>query len=108
MPIFVYEPRTLYIFTTKDKAQGFIEAVDVRNNVYTEIYDAEGYLLNLSVTSDDEVIIEQLNPSLSKAENLKRLLYDFLKHGKQQVTDDWLISASLAELVTEAVKFKTR
>lgn len=107
-PIFVYEPDTLYVFSTKEKAEACMEAVDVRNHVYTAVYDAEGNLLNLSVKSDDEIIIEPMNSSLNKSDDLRTLLYDFFKFGRPVVTDSWLTSASLDELVTKALEFKTR
>jgi hypothetical protein len=105
-PIFVYEPATLYVFSTKEKALAFIEAVDVENGVYTEVYDSEGYILEVFVVDRNDVAIESLKPPKKNAQSLHELLHDYLQ-GIKGVSKEWLANASLRELVNKSLDYKT-
>jgi hypothetical protein len=107
-PIFVYEPATLDVFSTKEKAEAYMEAVDVKNGVYTAVYDSEGYVLEVTVTSDNGVAINSTAPPVKKIDELRELLETFLKTARTvSVSDEWLASASLNELVAKALEHKT-
>jgi hypothetical protein len=106
-PIFVYEPATLHVFSTKEKAEAYIEAIDVTNGAFTAAYDSEGFRLEIEVTPDNDVIFNSADPPENRAEELRVLLQVFLK-GAKGVSDDWLASTSLNELIVKSLDYKTR
>ena len=107
-PIFVYSDGTLDIFSTKEKAEAYNEAQTVANYDFTA-YDSEGYQLEVTVTPDNAVVINPVEPPVKMAAELRELLRNFLSIAKTaSVSDDWLASASLSELVAKALEHKTR
>ena len=102
-PIIVYEPGDASIFQSVRSAESYLEPIDVKKNEYVA-YDSEGRLLSLSATNF-KVSIESAEPEPTHVLELRRILSDFLAHnGVQQ---KWLQTASLQELVTKALEYKS-
>lgn len=102
-PIVVYEPGDASIFQSVGSAEAYLEPIDVKNNEYVA-YDSEGRLLRLSATNF-RVTIESAEVEATHILELRRILCDFLAH--KGVHQEWLQRASLQELVTKALEYKS-
>jgi hypothetical protein len=102
-PIIVYEPGDASIFESVGSAEAYLEPIDVKNNEYVA-YDSEGRLLRLSATNF-KVTIASAEPEATHMLELRKILSDFLAH--KGAPQEWLQIASLQELVTKALEYKS-
>ena len=108
-PIYVYEPCDLSVFTSVEEAERWIEAVDVRNGVYS-FFDAEGKMLQGTVFTDSRGIelcrISEQNDAAIAQEELRGILIHSLDHiGKDRGALELM---TMEALVRESVVLATR
>lgn len=108
LPIYVYEPRDLSVFSTQDDAERAIEAADVKNGIY-QPFDAEGRLLTASVYTDSRGIdmcrISDGNDSTAP-EELRMIIIDMLEYSGSD--RQHLEHCNLDVLVQASLKFASR
>jgi hypothetical protein len=106
-PIFVYGEGYISVFSSREKAEAYLEAVDVAKGIY-KAYDSQGYLLQISVRGEDEVCINQPSDLVKMDLVLHDLLQDFFRQANRiLVSEDWLAGASLSDLVAKSLEYKT-
>lgn len=88
-----------------DSARRYVEPIDVLNGEYVG-FDAAGRCLSLAFTKDEGVRIGPVSPRETKPEYLAQILSTYLV--ACGVSESWLEAASLAELVTKSLEFRTR
>jgi hypothetical protein len=103
-PVIVADRGDIDVFSSVDALRLYLETEDVMKGEF-EVYDAEGRLLRVYVDSD-EIVIEPSERDPTHSKQLTDALIRFLS--TVGFSDDWLVKASLAELVKEAVRFETK
>jgi hypothetical protein len=115
-PIFVYDPGDLDVFESVELAERYIEAIDVKKNLYVYL-DADGRKLTASVYKDKRGVelcsITEPTEAVFDEELLMKLIIDMLGHisrvhPKIGYSEETLTKMSLGELVKESLRFKTR
>ncbi len=106
-PILAWEGLDLGSFPNVRSAEGYIEAYDVDEYV---IYDSQGRLLK-AITGDMNkgefwVKLECVEPEPIHASELRQRLLDYQAYFG--VSDEWLSSASLEQLVAKALEYSWR
>lgn len=107
-PIIVYENGSVDIFESVEKAELYIEPIDVKNNE-SVFYDSEGRLLKASVQEDqngiERTVIEEDESHIIQTSELKSILKGYLSllNYPQQELEEM----ELSQLVAESLKFKT-
>ena len=112
LPIIIVESETcIDVFETVEKAECYLEPIDVINKEFVG-YDGEGRLLDISVTGDEKkpmyhrkIIIKTGEEEPNHSSDLREVLTRFLSY--LQLPKGWVSQASLKDLVTKAQKFKT-
>jgi hypothetical protein len=115
-PIIIVEGLSLYIFNDIQKAQNYMEPIDVENNEFS-VYDRFGNLLKPKIEYNqhqtrflwfsrkvwrEEVILEKSDPPIRKDELLREILTKNLTNF--EFDDQWLSNATLDELVMKALE----
>lgn len=102
-PIFLDESGDILVFCSKEKAQRYVEAIDVANNEYRG-YDSEGRLLNLQLSDTGviEIQLHELQPTHQM--ELKYILVKFLLEVEQKNIQ--ISQVSLEELVIRMLKYQ--
>jgi hypothetical protein len=103
-PIIIYNFGDVLIFETVEKAERYIEPIDIDNNEYIA-YDSEGRLLRLIVRSRNRVHIEATEAEPNHADEVRKILIDFLAY--VGLLRDRLLNATLQDLIVEGLKYKT-
>jgi hypothetical protein len=103
-PIFINEMGDISVFDSVEDAERYLEPIDVANNEYVG-YDSEGRLLQLTVTDANRVSIRSSEPIPKHAVELRESLIWFLSY--VGVSERWLSSAPLRELVERMLEYKT-
>jgi hypothetical protein len=103
-PVILSNYGDVLIFDSIEKAERYIEPIDVTNNEYIA-YDSEGRLLRLVEQSRYRVIVEPVESDPSHRGELREILVDFL--ARIGVSQNWLAGASLEDLVTKGLEYKT-
>jgi hypothetical protein len=107
-PIIVYENGAVDIFDRRDRAEAYVEPIDVRNNEYV-FYDSEGQLLEALIVEDsrgiEHVVLQDGKEEIYDKPGLALILARFLNYLGYQKND--LEQMSLSQLVDEGLKFKT-
>lgn len=104
-PIFeISEPNDVLIFETKEKAERYIEAIDLLNGNCL-LVDAEGRLLNASPHKNGSIIIDPNFSEPTYQNELRKVLIDFFKAVGED--KDWVDKAILSELVEKSLAYKT-
>ena len=100
-PIFAYEPNDLSAFSTKEAAEAYIEAIDVLDDVYPYVFDADGYLLDAVVVENRWIKIRPTKPLKRDRQTLFDILHRHVSHvlTVKGQSDEWLETATLADLV---------
>ena len=104
VPIIVSNFGDVLIFDSIEKAERYIEPIDVDNNEYIA-YDSEGHLLHLVNLPRYQVAIEPAETEPNHANELREILMDFL--ARTGVSKSWLSRASLQELVKKGMEYTT-
>jgi hypothetical protein len=106
-PIIIDARGDLLFFKTAERAEGYVEEVDVENDEYRAVFDSEGHRYKLTVRPSElrlagpvsvnvrRVVIEP-DDHPDAQEELRRLLVDYLG----RATDE---TPTLAELIERAV-----
>ncbi len=103
-PIIVDEDGPVYIFEALRDAELYLEPIDVKNSRYVA-YDSEGRLLRLLPT-EPRITIETAEAVPTHTSELREALIGYL--GYVGVTQEWLATASLQELVKKGLDYKTK
>ena len=112
-PIIIDESGDVAIFETAETASVYLEPPDIINEEYVA-YDSEGRLLKLSLSDSRmpinyermKIIIEPTEAEPSHASDLRKILMRFLSY--LGISKDWVVSASLKDLVSKSLEYKTR
>lgn len=107
LPIFVSEPLDIHVFTSREYAERYLEAIDVRDGRYTA-YDSSGRLLKLSVqvvNRREVVLIEAAETESTHQAQLRDHLIAFLSAIRFEQPQ--LAQLSLEALVEISLKYKT-
>jgi hypothetical protein len=98
------EPNDLLIFESKEKAERFIEAVDLLKGECI-LYDSEGRLLDAKPHPNGSIIIiEPIYSDPTHKEDLKKALINFFRAIGED--EQWLSAATLPELIEKGLKHK--
>jgi hypothetical protein len=101
-PIFLREGLDVLAYESTEAAERHIEPIDVVGDEI--IYDSEGRLLHMEVTSKNKVSIRTAEAYPSHRSELRKALIGFLTYfGESEI---WLANASLQDLVTKMMKYK--
>jgi hypothetical protein len=107
-PIVADNKGDVLVFDSVDKAERYLEPIDIRNGEYV-IYDRDGRRINGTVIEDGSVERVKLEP-MSEPGNgrgeLYRVLTEFLKRVSGAGDTD-IEPRSLDELIEMAIRFKT-
>ena len=104
-PIIAENRGDLLIFGSLEKAESYLEAIDVRNDEYV-VYDSEGRLLRAAADSDfGPVRIAEAENAPTHQEQLRRALISYLRAVSSRESD--LRHDLLDTLVTRALKYRT-
>lgn len=107
-PIIVTENGDIDIFESVEKAERYIEPIDVKTGD-SVFYDSEGRILQASVIEDsrgiEKTVIEDGKEYRVNNSELKRILIDFLEYLDYPRHE--LEVMELSSLVKESLKFKT-
>jgi hypothetical protein len=104
LPIIIDEFGDVLVFESVEKAESFLEPIDVINDDVIA-YDGEGRLLTFSIETGiwfDRVVLHSAEKEPNHAPELRHALVRFLS--QLGVSDKWLSRASLSDLVNRAVK----
>ncbi|NJN13092.1 MAG: hypothetical protein HC815_36295 [Richelia sp. RM1_1_1] len=102
VPIIVYDDGDVLIFESVDLAENYLEPFDI--HLY-KAYDSEGHLLHL--TPDGNIVsIELAETEPNHTNNLRQVIFEFLL--KVGIQKDWLLQASLEDLILKSLEFKTQ
>lgn len=100
LPIFIVEGHDVAVFQTLEKAEGHIESIDVKNNIY-DGYDSSGQRLKFDVHKNNIVIgLDEEIPCDAKV--LEKILRDYLKSIDASYCDDKI--HNLNDVIDECVK----
>lgn len=118
-PIIVDNHGDILFFASVEKAEKYLEPIDVENDEYVA-YDSVGHLLNLTIQErkwretnflrffkPNEYTVERVIIELAEAEPThedqlrERLIYFFALVGEDK---DWLLRATLKELVRRGIE----
>jgi hypothetical protein len=107
IPIIIDNFGDILVFSDVQKAENYLEATDVDNNEYVG-YDSRGRLLSLT-TRGNSVIIQLAEIDPKHDRQLFTVLSGFLARvlKRKGLAWEWLSQASLEELVTKALEYKT-
>jgi hypothetical protein len=103
-PIIVDNFGDTMIFESVEKAEKYIEPMDVINEEYVA-YDSEGRLLQLIAELPLHVVLLAAESEPYHAHELRRLLADFFE--RIGISTNWLERASLHDLVMKGLEYKT-
>ncbi len=107
-PIIVDNKGDVSIFDSVEKAERYLEPIDIRNDEYV-IYDREGRLLRGAIVKHflaERVKLEPASEPGSAMSRLHDVLVDFLARVGAR-TEKPLDQCSLEELLSEMDRFKT-
>ncbi len=103
LPIVVCDGDDILIFRSKDEAENYLEAIDVKNDVYVA-FDCEGFVIQLLVNSETEQVVLSLKmPPEQRRDALRSHLESYLQYLK--VNPSWVESANLDSLVMKVAEF---
>jgi hypothetical protein len=102
-PIIIDNFGDLLIFESVEKAERYLEPVDVENGEY-QAFDRTGRRVRLS-TDGLRVRVGPVEEGAPQVEHLRQVLQRFLS--AVGVPGDWLAPAGLDDLVREGLKYKT-
>jgi hypothetical protein len=105
VPIFLNEAGNVLVFESVENAERYAEPIDVANEEYIA-YDSEGRLLELYVlekTNRVKIRAAEMEPTHST--ELQKAIVDFLSYAG--ISREWLSNASLNDLVTKMLDYKT-
>lgn len=114
-PVIIDENGSLSFFKSITDAERYLEPIDIHNQEYVA-YDSEGRRLELRVEEEviaaglfklskitkERVRIAQTEKFPAHAEELKKILQNFLK--RLEASPDWLYSATLQQLVAASAQ----
>ena len=103
-PIIANNFGDVLFFRSKRDAEVYIESIDVRNNEYV-IYDSEGRLLQVTVNSNNTVVIQTAEEEPTHASQLRELLQKHLL--ALGVPSEWVAKALLPEIIVKRLEFQT-
>ena len=103
-PIIIDDHGDITFFDSVKEAEQYLEAIDVQNGEYVA-YDSAGCLLHLR-TDRNRVIIENIEVEPTHSSELRTKLQTFFTGPKIDVSSDWLIKATLEDLVKKALELK--
>lgn len=107
-PVIVAENGDVDIFESVEKAESYIEPIDVKtgDNVF---FDSEGKILQASIVKDsrgiERIVITDADEENYDRQKLRNILIDFL--GYLNYSRQELEEMELPSLVIESLKFKT-
>jgi len=107
-PIIADNRGDVLVFETVEKAERYLEPIDVKNNEY-EIYDAGGWRLTASVIRDsrgrERVRLSLNQPPIQDQDKLRTILLEYLSAvmNPKEAIDN----CSFEQLVEYGLKFKT-
>lgn len=107
-PIVVDNKGDVSVFDSVEKAERYLEPIDIRNNEYV-IYDGEGRLLRGVIVKHllaERVKLEPISEPGAPASRLRDVLVDFLGQVGTRLEKP-LEQCSLEELLTDTLRFKT-
>ena len=108
LPIIADNFGDVLVFESVEKAETYMEPVDIRNGEYV-IYDAEGYLLKPSIVKvskwRERVVLSRDKDNQHDGLRLKNTLIQFLS--QVAVADQPLEQLTLNQLVAMIERFKT-
>jgi hypothetical protein len=103
-PIIIDNFGDVLIFDSVEKAERYIEPIDVLNGEYVA-YDSEGRLLHPIIESPFKVVLMPAEGEAGHAQELHEVLIDFFK--RIGTSKDWLGRASLHDLVMKGLEYKS-
>jgi hypothetical protein len=101
-PIIIYNFGDVLVFGSIESAERYLEAIDVENNEYIG-YDGTGRLLELG-TDGSHVIIRAAEACPTHQNDLRKILIEYL--AQLGLASDWLLYASLEQLVAKGLEFR--
>lgn len=101
-PIIIYDNGDLLIFESIEKAESYLEPIDI--DIYTA-YDCEGHLLFL-IEQGERVTIRLAETEPNHVNELRHVLIDFLSRIGNEY--DELSKALLEELIVKSLEYKTQ
>jgi hypothetical protein len=101
-PIIIYDKGDVLIFESIEIAESYIEPLDIDAYI---AYDAEGRLLRL-IDKGNKVSIKSAETVPTHIDELKQVLITFLN--RIGVSKDWLLQASMTELLAQGLLYKTQ
>lgn len=102
-PIIIENSGDLLIFESADKAERYIEPIDVQNQEYMG-YDSEGRLLLFYIQHPNKVFIQTAESEPLHQNELRNVLIDFLE--RIGVSSEEIKYLPLSDLVAKVLEYK--
>ena len=110
-PIVVNNRGDIMFFASVKKVEQELEAVDVENREYIA-YDSEGRLITLGTAPRNgwrffgakRVVVQSAEPLPTHAGELQEVLRNFFRHPRVGEPEEWVVSASLSDLVNRGLE----